>query len=59
MRVLGAAVGLRRFIEPEVESMGFELVMVHLITGGDQRLQIFIDAVGGITLSDCEAVRRR
>ena len=59
MHVLGDAEGLRRFIEPEVESMGFELVMVHLITGGDRRLQIFIDAVGGITLNDCEAVSRR
>ena len=59
MHVLGDAAGLRRFIEPEVEGMGFELVMVHLITGGDRRLQVFIDAVGGITLSDCEAVSRR
>ena len=57
--MLGDAVELRAVIEPEIESMGFELVLVQLTTGGNRTLRLFIDAPGGITLDDCATVSRR
>ena len=52
---------IRKLLEPVVEDMGYELVMVEL-TGspsGGQVLRAFIDAPGGILLEDCEQVSRQ
>ena len=52
---------IRKLLEPVVEDMGYELVMVEL-TGspsGGQVLRAFIDAPGGILLADCEQVSRQ
>jgi len=53
--------GIRTLLEPVVEDMGYELVMVEL-TGspaGGQILRAYIDAPGGILLEDCEQVSRQ
>ena len=52
---------IRQLLEPVVEDMGYELVMVEM-TGspsGGQVLRIYIDAPGGILLEDCEQVSRQ
>lgn len=53
--------GIRNLIEPVVEDMGYELVLVEL-TGsqsGGQVLRAYIDAPGGIVLDDCEQVSKQ
>ena len=52
---------IRQLLEPAVEDMGYELVMVET-TGspsGGQVLRAYIDAPGGILLEDCEQVSRQ
>ena len=52
---------IRQLLEPVVEDMGYELVMVEM-TGspsGGQVLRTYIDAPGGILLEDCEQVSRQ
>ena len=52
---------IRQLLEPVVEDMGYELVMVET-TGspsGGQVLRAYIDAPGGILLEDCEQVSRQ
>jgi ribosome maturation factor RimP len=52
---------IRQLLEPAVEDMGYELVMVET-TGspsGGQLLRAYIDAPGGILLEDCEQVSRQ
>jgi len=50
---------LQAMIEPLVESMGYELVLLEFSPHkGSAMVRLFIDAPGGITLGDCEKVSR-
>jgi ribosome maturation factor RimP len=46
-------------LEPPLRSMGYELVDLDLRLGGGGLLRVYIDAVGGITVDDCEDVSRQ
>ncbi|HJP07514.1 MAG: ribosome maturation factor RimP [Acidiferrobacteraceae bacterium] len=52
---------IRALLEPAVEDMGYELLMVELTgsSGGGQILRTYIDAPGGILLDDCEQVSKQ
>ena len=52
---------IRTLLEPVVEDMGYELVMIEFAgsPAGDQVLRAYIDAPGGILLEDCEQVSRQ
>jgi ribosome maturation factor RimP len=46
-------------LEPLVESLGYELVLLEFNAHkGSALVRLFIDAVGGVTLGDCEKVSR-
>ena len=50
---------LTAMIEPLVNDLGYELVLLEYNPyRGSAALQVYIDAVGGITLGDCERVSR-
>jgi ribosome maturation factor RimP len=50
---------LQAMIEPLVESMGYELVLLEFSPHkGSAMVRLFIDAPAGITLGDCERVSR-
>ncbi|MDR3311037.1 MAG: ribosome maturation factor RimP [Oscillospiraceae bacterium] len=49
----------RKFIEPEVASLGLELWNVEFVKeAGTFFLRVFIDREGGIAIDDCEAVSK-
>ncbi len=56
--MLGDAPELRKLLEPLVEDLGYELVLVELAGSGQRTLRLFVDAPGGIMLDDCETVSR-
>ncbi|WP_420465735.1 ribosome maturation factor RimP [Panacagrimonas sp.] len=46
-------------IEPLVESLGYELVLLEFMAQGNAALlRLYVDAEQGVTLGDCEAVSR-
>ena len=46
-------------LEPLVETMGYELVLLEFNAHrGSALVRLFVDAVGGVTLGDCERVSR-
>jgi ribosome maturation factor RimP len=48
---------LTKLLEPEVNTLGYELVDVEARLGGrDGLVRLFIDSEDGITLDDCERV---
>jgi len=50
---------LLKMLEPLVESMGYELVLLEFNAHrGSALVRLFIDAVAGVTLGDCERVSR-
>src|ERR1044071_776671 len=50
---------LTRMLEPVVESLGYELVLLEYVPQrGGGLVRLFIDSLGGITLKDCERVSR-
>lgn len=50
---------LSGMLEPLVETLGFELVLLEYAAhGGSALLRLFIDAPAGVTLDDCEKVSR-
>lgn len=49
---------LRKLLEPVVEDLGYELLLVELIGSGQRTLRLYIDAPGGVNLDDCESVSR-
>jgi len=50
---------LIELLEPVVEAMGYELVLLEYSPHrGSAVLRLFIDAIGGVTLGDCEKVSR-
>ena len=52
---------IRTLLEPALEGMGYEVIMIEL-TGSStagQVLRVYIDAPGGILLDDCEQVSRQ
>lgn len=50
---------LKALIEPLVESLGYELVLLEFSPQMQSGLlRLYIDAAGGITLGDCESVSR-
>lgn len=57
--MLGDAGELRSSLEPTIEGLGYELVYVTLVEAKRRFLRMFIDAPGGITLSDCEQVSKK
>lgn len=51
---------LIELLEPSVTAMGYELVELELVgSGGNRTLRLYVDAPGGVTLEDCEAVSDR
>lgn len=51
---------LLELLEPSLEAMGYELVHIEFATQDKQSiLRVYIDAVGGIGLEDCETVSRQ
>lgn len=46
-------------LEPPLRKMGYELVDLDVRPGRNGLLRLYIDAVGGITVDDCEAVSRQ
>ena len=52
---------IRAMLEPAVEDMGYELIIVELTgsNAGGQVLRVYIDAPGGILLEDCELVSKQ
>jgi ribosome maturation factor RimP len=50
---------LIELLEPTLRSLGYELVDLDLRLGGNALLRLYIDAVGGITVDDCEDVSRQ
>jgi ribosome maturation factor RimP len=51
---------LVQMLEPAVAGLGFELADLEMHVGkGRQLLRVFIDADGGVTVDDCEAVSRQ
>ena len=55
----GDGTALRELLEPVIEAMGYELVMVELTGAGSKTLRVYIDSPGGIVLDDCEMVSRQ
>jgi len=49
---------LIEWLEPEVNSLGYELLDIEWITGRGAILRLFIDGEAGIGLGDCETVSR-
>lgn len=50
---------LTSLIEPLVESLGYELVLLEFSPQGNSALlRLYIDAEAGVTLGDCESVSR-
>jgi ribosome maturation factor RimP len=50
---------LQELLEPLVESLGYELVLLESSAHkGSGLVRLFIDAPGGVTLDDCERVSR-
>lgn len=49
---------LIEWLEPEVNSLGYELLDVEWVTGRGATMRLFIDAEAGIDLDDCETVSR-
>ncbi len=58
-KMLGDSQELRKLLEPVVEALGFELVLIEIAGGGSKTLRLFIDAPGGVMLEDCESVSRQ
>jgi ribosome maturation factor RimP len=58
MRQLEDSPQLRKLLEPGVEDLGYELLLVELVGSGQRTLRLFIDAPGGVNLDDCETVSR-
>src|SRR5690606_14779876 len=50
---------MRVLLEPVVEDLGYELVLVELVGSGQRTLRLYIDAPGGVNLDDCESVSRQ
>ena len=51
---------LTKVIEPSVRSLGYELLGIELLRGGeDALLRLYIDAEGGIGVEDCVRVSRQ
>ena len=50
---------LTRMLEPLVESLGYELLLLEFSPQGRSALlRLYLDAPGGVTLGDCEQVSR-
>ena len=50
---------LTNLLEPVVESLGYELILLEYVQGGgDAVLRLFIDHADGIVVEDCEKVSR-
>ena len=50
---------LIELLEPAIESLGYELVLLEYVPQtGSALLRLFIDSPGGINLGDCEKVSR-
>ncbi len=50
---------LRNWLEPSVESLGYELLHIEFAGQGGSTLRLYIDAVGGIEVDDCASVSRQ
>ena len=49
---------LQALLEPVIESLGYELVLLEYAPSHTALLRLFIDSPGGINLSDCERVSK-
>lgn len=50
---------LTKLVEPLVESLGYELLLLEFSPQGrSSLLRLYLDAAGGVTLGDCESVSR-
>ncbi len=57
--MFGNVTALRELLEPVIEAMGYELVMVEITGTGSKTLRVYIDSPGGIVLDDCETVSQQ
>ena len=57
--MFGNMTGLQELLEPMIEAIGYELIMVELVGTGSKTLRVYIDSPGGIVLDDCETVSRQ
>ena len=57
--MFGNVTALQELVEPVIEAMGYELVMVELTGAGSKTLRADTDSPGGIVLDDCETVNRQ
>jgi ribosome maturation factor RimP len=49
---------LQQMLEPVIESLGYELLLLEYAPSHNALLRLYIDSPGGITLDDCEKVSR-
>lgn len=57
--MLTAEEKVRDIAKPIVDSLGYELIDVEYLAGGNRaKLRLFIDKEGGVTLDDCEKASR-
>ncbi|HLF86278.1 MAG TPA: ribosome maturation factor RimP [Nitrospiria bacterium] len=57
--ILTAEEKVRGIAKPIVDSLGYELIDVEYLAGGNRaKLRLFIDKEGGVTLDDCEKTSR-
>ena len=47
---------LEALLGPEIQGLGYELLLAEYITGGRPVLRLYIDGPDGISVEDCEAV---
>ncbi len=50
---------LIELLEPELETLGYELVELEAKTGGAGMVRVFIDQPSGVTLDDCVRASKR
>ena len=50
------AIRIEALLRPEIEALGYELIVAEYITGGAATLRLYVDSPQGITVDDCETI---
>ncbi len=50
------AARIEELLRPEIEALGYELIVAEYTTGRGATLRLYVDSPQGITVDDCEAV---
>ena len=53
------AIQIEALLRPEIEALGYELIVAEYTTGRGATLRLYVDSPRGITVDDCEAVSRQ